>query len=120
MDIIDPIDGLVSWRELETYAPGFTKLEEYLRFAISTGNVGYKAGTDDAIIETVKFFLENDKRASIQRTPSVLGVFSAKLYTYINDTPDATGVGGTSELVSSAIEISKPVGVYIQHVILDG
>jgi hypothetical protein len=113
-------DDEVSWRELETYSPGFTKLEEYLRFAISTGYVGFNAGTEQAVLETVKFFLENNKQAWIERYPSgaEFDKFSVKLYTYIGDTPDATGVGGTSEIVLAAIEISKPVGIYIKHEIL--
>ena len=119
VDTDDP-GSEVSWRELETYSPGFTKLEEYLRFAISTGYVGFNAGTEQAVVETVKFFLENNKQAWIERYPSgaEFDKFSVKLYTYIGDTPDASGVGGTSEIVLAAIEISKPVGIYIKHEIL--
>jgi hypothetical protein len=40
------------------------------------------------------------------------------LYTYLGDTLDATGVGGTSESVRAAIEISKPIGIEVKHVIL--
>ena len=112
-----PADG-VSWTEIETYSPSFSKLTEYLRYAISTGYIGFRAGTEEAITETVKFFLDNNKYVLIDKNPSGTNRFSVTLYTYIGDTPDATNVGGTSELVRAAIQISKPIGIEVNHVIL--
>jgi hypothetical protein len=111
-------NAIVTWTEIETYSPSFSKLIEYLKFAISNGYVGFKAGTEEAIVETVKFFLDNNKVASIDKNPSGTNRFSVTLYTYIGDTPDATAVGGTSEIVRAAIEISKPIGIEVNHVIL--
>jgi hypothetical protein len=112
------INTEVSWEELHNYSPSFSRLTEYLRFAISTGYLGFRAGSEQAIVETVKFFLENNKVAWIDKNPSGTNRFSVTLYTYIGDTPDATGVGGTSEAVRAAIEISKPIGIEVKHVIL--
>lgn len=118
-DLVDANNNaVVTWTEIETYSPSFSKLIEYLKFAISNGYIGYKSGTEEAIVETVKFFLDNNKVASIDKNPSGTNRFSVTLYTYIGDTPDATGVGGTSEIVRAAIEISKPIGIEINHVIL--
>jgi hypothetical protein len=111
-------DNIVSWTELEIYSPSFSKLTEYLQFAISSGYVGFRAGTEQAIVETVKFFLDNNKTAYINKNPVGTNRFSVTLYTYIGDTPDATGVGGTSEIVRAAIDISKPVGIEVVHEIL--
>jgi hypothetical protein len=108
----------VSWEELHVYSPSFSKLIEYLRFTLTTGFVGFRAGSEQAIVETVKFFLENNKVAYIDKNPTGTNRFSVTLYTYIGDTPDATGVGGTSESVRAAIEISKPIGIEVKHVIL--
>jgi len=120
IDLVDtdaPPNG-VSWSEIETYSPSFSKLIEYLRYAISTGYIGFRAGTEEAITETVKFFLDNNKYVLIDKNPSGTNRFSVTLYTYIGDTPDATNVGGTSELVRAAIQISKPIGIEVNHVIL--
>lgn len=118
-DLVDAdINDLVTWTELETYSPSFSRLTEYLRFAVSTGYVGLRAGSEEAIVETVKFFLDNNKVAWIDKNPVGSNRFSITLYTYIGDTPDATGVGGTSEIVQAAIDISKPVGIEIVHEIL--
>lgn len=111
-------DDIVTWVELENYSPSFSKLVDYLRFAITTGYVGFRAGSEDAIVDTVKFFLDNNKVAFIDKNPVSTNRFSVTLYTYIGDTPDATGVGGTSELVQAAIAISKPVGIEVVHEIL--
>jgi hypothetical protein len=121
-DLVDTTDpeslGVVTWTELETYSPSFSKLTEYLQFAISNGYVGFRAGSEEAIVETVKFFLDNNKVAWINKNPVGTNRFSVTLYTYIGDTPDATGVGGTSETVRAAIDISKPVGIEVVHEIL--
>ena len=109
----------VTWTELETYSPSFSKLVSYLQFALSTGYAGLKAGTETAIVETVKFFLDNNKVAWIDKNPAGTNRFSVTLYTHIGDTPDATGVGGTSEIVQAAIDISKPIGIEVKHVILE-
>ena len=111
-------DNIVSWTELENYSPSFSKLTEYLQFAISNGYVGFRAGSEEAIVETVKFFLDNNKAAYIDKNPVGTNRFSVTLYTYIGDTPDATGIGGTSEIVRAAIDISKPVGIEVVHEIL--
>lgn len=108
----------VSWEEMQTYSPSFSKLVEYLRFTLSTGFTGFRAGSEQAIVETVQFFLEHNKVAWIDKNPSGTNRFSVTLYTYIGDTPDATSVGGTSETVRAAIEISKPIGIEVKHVIL--
>jgi hypothetical protein len=118
-DLVDANNNaVVTWSEIETYSPSFSKLIEYLKFAISNGYIGFKAGTEEAIVETVKFFLDNNKVAFIDKNPSGTNRFSVTLYTYLGDTPDATGIGGTSEIVRAAIEISKPIGIEVNHVIL--
>jgi hypothetical protein len=114
----DDLNTIVSWEELHTYSPSFSKLIAYLRFTLTTGFVGFRAGTEQAIVETVKFFLEHNKVAWIDKNPTGTNRFSVTLYTYIGDTSDATEVGGTSKIIRAAIEISKPIGIEVKHVIL--
>lgn len=118
-DLIDiDLDLLVTWTEVENYAPSFTKLVDYLKFMITNGYAGFKAGSEEAIVETVKFFLEKNKVAWIDKNPIGTNRFSVTLYTYFGDTPDATSVGGTSKIVSAAIAITKPIGIEVKHEIL--
>lgn len=116
IDLVDTDnDDLAQWREIELFSPGFTRLAEYFQWALTTGYVGFNAGTLVAIEETVKFFLEGDKQVRIEKNPSGAGPFSIKLYTYFGETPDATSVGGTSEVIEAAIALSKPLGVEVLY-----
>lgn len=107
-------DTEVSWTEIETYSPSFTILESYLRWAITTGYVGINAGTIDAVTESVKKFLSGAKTVTIDKRPGN-DPFTIKLYTLHTETPDSTGIGGTSAAVTAAIQNSKSLGVYIEH-----
>lgn len=120
-DLVDTDgDGDLEWSEIELYSPGFTRLVEYFKWALTTGYVGFNAGTLKSIEETVKFFLEGDKEVTIEKHPTGAGPFSIKLYTNLSETPDATAVGGTSEIIEAAIALSKPLGIEVLYEIEAG
>lgn len=111
-------DSILTWSELEVYAPNFENVEDYLRWAIKYGFVSINSGTEESMTETIKQFLTDSKTVTVDKFPGS-GPYTIKVSTILSETPDAVGgVGGTSEAVLKAINVSKPLGIYVEHEIV--
>lgn len=51
---ISPPDNIVSWAEIQSYAPAITDIDSFLRWQITSAAFGFRAGTKESIIAAAK------------------------------------------------------------------
>ena len=98
---------------------------EYARWQLNTGFYGLNAGTREAIIESARQALIFTKDGT-QPTGAVAlstgyggNVFSIRIQTLVNETPDVTSDGESSYAILDAIEQARPLGYKITHTAAD-
>jgi len=88
--------------------------DEFKKWQLSNKYFGYKAGSLEAIEETVKRYLIGDKQVLIALNPP----FEFTIYTLRDETLGiyytSTGIT-TSEVINNAISIIKPMGFNVTH-----
>lgn len=101
--------------------PNTATENEYARWQLNTGFYGLNAGTREAIIESARQALIFTKDGS-QPTKAVAlstgfggNVFSIRIQTLVNETPDVTAAGQSSAAILDAIEQARPLGYKVTH-----
>jgi hypothetical protein len=94
---------------------------EYARWQLNTGFYGLNAGTRQAIIEAARQALIFTKDGT-QPTKAVAltaryggDVFTIRIQTLLNETPDVTVSGNTSIGILDAVEPTRPLGYKVIH-----
>jgi hypothetical protein len=98
---------------------------EYARWQLNTGFYGLNAGTREAIIESARQALIFTKDGT-QPTKAVAlstgyggNVFSIRIQTLVNETPDVASDGESSYAILDAVEQARPLGYKIIHTAAD-
>ena len=107
--------GLIdqSWIEIEAFRIDITNRIEFLRWQITNQYYGIRAGTLEALEETVKFYLTDSKTVTIY--PKHQGVpFLIKVFTKTSETPGGVD-GESSQEIIDALQYTKPAGFKIEH-----
>jgi hypothetical protein len=118
---IDLIDGEdtsedgAPWGAIQEFNTEPAGLEEFLRWQVSTASYGMKAGTKEAIINSVKRVLLGTKTVTYE----VMEPFNwtVKITTLKSETPDATllDAGDTVLKILELIEPARPLGLRVLH-----
>lgn len=107
--------GLIdqSWIEIEAFRIDITNRIEFLRWQVINQFYGIKAGTLEALEQTVKFYLTGNKTVTIY--PKHQGVpFLIKVFTKTSETPGGID-GESSQEIIDALAFAKPAGFKIEH-----
>lgn len=116
IDTTTDLDDSVEWEALENSDPQPVGVEEFIRWQIKNGYYGYRAGTYESIVESVKRVLSGTKYVGIQA--SIGTPFIVTVYTLMDETP---GVTSTTPPGSSIPEIEqilaevRPLGIQLSH-----
>ena len=109
----------------ENYFPSEGAELAFARWQLLTGYYGKNAGTREALVETAKKFLEFTDDAS-ESTRSVAvsrhyegNEFQIRVLTLVNETPDVTESGQSSQTMLDALEEARPLGYKIVHSAVD-
>jgi hypothetical protein len=111
-------DGVVGTDSLEftaTVKPfAWDDSDDFKLWQLTNKYFGYKAGTIESIRETVKRYLIGEKTVVFTLNPP----FEFVVYTLRNETPGiyyTSSAINTSELITNAISIIKPMGFNVTH-----
>jgi len=107
---VDQVDN--SWLEIEGYDLVVANVQLFWRWQIRTRYNAMLSGTNEALEETIKFFLTNTK--SVRITPNYSGPFTIHVETLTAETRSGT-TGTASDYILEAIELARPVGVLVTH-----
>ena len=103
------------WTEIERYDISAGNLEEYWRFQIKTGYNSHKAGTLEALEESVKWILTGTKSVTI--TQHYLGdAWKIQIQTLQSETPNGALEPTDNQSVLTASKLAKPIGYKVSHV----
>ena len=123
IDLIDGVDGVgldpdkdsAPWDLIQEYNTEPAGLVEFLRWQTSTGYYGINAGTQSAIIESVKRVLSGTKTVGYE----IINPFSwaIKLETLLSETPDSSllSIGDSVDEIIELVEPSRPLGFKVLH-----
>lgn len=96
----------------------FTDSTDFKTFQLSTGSIGYKAGSRESIIAAVQQVLTGDKIVAL--SPNYAGNdFRIHIRTVESETPDVDPVASNSPTVLAAAELARPLGFVFSHVVQD-
>ena len=120
-------DG-VGGESFETLQPLFSadgQTEDFIKWQLSTGYYGTKAGTTEALREATKQVLHytKDREEStyfVSIIKHYLGdPFKILILTKVNETFDCSEDGQESAAILDAVEMAKPMGYKIYHIAVD-
>jgi len=118
IDLIDEeesTEDAASWKAIQEFNTEPAGLEEFLRWQVSTGFYGIRAGTKEAIIDSVKRVLLGTKTINYE----VLEPFNwtVKITTLKSETPDSAllDVGDEVLEILELIEPARPIGLRVIH-----
>jgi hypothetical protein len=118
IDLIDEeesTEDAASWKAIQEFNTEPAGLEEFLRWQVSTGFYGVRAGTKEAIIDSVKRVLLGTKTVNYE----VLEPFNwtVKITTLKSETPDSAllDIGDEVLEILDLIEPARPIGLRVIH-----
>ena len=105
----------------DKYFPNIDAENQFSRWQTATGYFGQSAGSREAMVNAVKQVLSftddgSDSTYSVALTQRFGNdPFAIRIQTLINETPDVTAEGETSQLVLYAVEGARPLGYSVTH-----
>lgn len=110
----------VSWDEIETFEPGgLSSIIDLLRWQVAYPYFGYKAGSKEAIVESVKQLLSGDRTVTFVTMVSG-DAWKFKVQTKQSETPGSPSVGDSVQQILDIAENAMPAGFELVHEVVAG